>query len=278
MRYHVRHETRYTFEAPVFLEPHTIRLRPRDGSGQRVVRASINIRPAPSSMTEALDLHGNVVTHCWFDGMTDILTIANEFEVETTRTNPFDFLLLPAANHPLPWLAGPDVPPALLARGPAPAEEVTALAMGLAFAAPGVIAFLNALTVHLHGVVVVHHREFGDPHEPSHTLASGAGSCRDLAMLFVDACRAVGIASRFVSGYQEGDPDQTGRELHAWAEAFIPGGGWRGFDPSLGLAVADRHIPVASAPQPGDAAPVTGTFRGRASQTLSHDIQLTTLE
>lgn len=274
MRYRIRHETRYTFESAVFLEPHTIRLRPRDGAGQRVLRHSTVIQPPPMATTEALDLHGNVVTHAWFEGRTESLDIDVEFEVETSRLNPYDHLLLPAAERPLPWTSEADVAPALLARGPASSPEVTSLAMGLSFTSPGVVAFLTALTDHLSGSLTVDIREFGDPMLPGETLTGGRGSCRDLAVLFVDACRAVGIASRFVSGYQEGDPGQDRRDMHAWAEVYIPGGGWRGFDPTLGLAVADRHIAVAAAAHPRDAAPVTGSYRGRARQALSHVIDL----
>ena len=84
--------------------------------------------------------------------------------------------------------------------------------------------------------------------------------------MFVAVCRAVGLAARFVSGYQEGDleSDQP-NDLHAWAEVYIPGGGWRGFDPTLGLAVGDRHVAIAAAADPKQAAPVSGTLRS-ASQ------------
>jgi transglutaminase-like putative cysteine protease len=72
----------------------------------------------------------------------------------------------------------------------------------------------------------------------------------------------VGLAARFVSGYQEGDDDQDKRYLHAWAEVYLPGAGWRGFDPTHGLAVADRHVAVAAAAEPINATPVSATYRG----------------
>jgi transglutaminase-like putative cysteine protease len=81
-------------------------------------------------------------------------------------------------------------------------------------------------------------------------------------VLFIDICRAVGLAARFVSGYQEGDADQDRRYLHAWAEVYIPGAGWRGFDPTQGMAVADRHVAVAAAADPQFASPVMATYRG----------------
>ena len=107
------------------------------------------------------------------------------------------------------------------------------------------------------------------------TLRCGTGSCRDLTVLFMEVCRSQGLAARFVSGYQAGDPGQQDRELHAWPEVYLPGGGWRGFDPTLGLAVTDQHIAVACSWHPAGAAPVVGTIRGTAAQAaMSFDIQL----
>ena len=98
-------------------------------------------------------------------------------------------------------------------------------------------------------------------------------------MLFIDCCRVVGLAARFVSGYQEGDPETIKREMHAWPEVYLPFAGWRGFDPTHGLAVRDTHIALASAPGPTGAAPISGTFRGsEASATLTHEIDIARID
>jgi transglutaminase-like putative cysteine protease len=89
------------------------------------------------------------------------------------------------------------------------------------------------------------------------------------------ACRVWGIPSRFVSGCQEGDPDQPEGELHAWPEVFLPGFGWKGYDPTLGLVVADRHIAYAASALPEQAAPVSGSFRGTgAAASMAHQVEL----
>jgi transglutaminase-like putative cysteine protease len=124
------------------------------------------------------------------------------------------------------------------------------------------LPFLTALCGRIHDTCAYVIREDGDPLPGEETLARGAGSCRDLAVLFMDACRARGIAARFVSGYQEGRSPQDRSDMHAWSEVYLPGGGWRGYDPTLGLAVADRHIALASAAVPQLAAPISGSFRG----------------
>ncbi len=105
-------------------------------------------------------------------------------------------------------------------------------------------------------------REEGLPKRPSETLASQEGACRDLTVLYLDLCRWQGLAARFVSGYWRGGKASERRYLHAWAEVYLPGAGWRGFDPSSGLAVGDDHIAVAASPDPDGAAPVFGTYGG----------------
>ena len=94
------------------------------------------------------------------------------------------------------------------------------------------------------------------------------------------ACRSQGLAARFVSGYScHHPPEVSEHELHAWAEVYLPGGGWRGYDPSLGLAVADGHVVLAAAADPAFAAPLSGTYRGTgASSRLSYTVNLEVLD
>jgi transglutaminase-like putative cysteine protease len=119
-----------------------------------------------------------------------------------------------------------------------------------------------SLNQRIYDLVKVVIREDGEAYAPDETLRRREGACRDLAWLFVACCREAGLAARFVSGYQAGDPDTKDRYLHAWAEVYLPGGGWSGFDPTLGLAVADQHVVIAAAATPAGAAPVCGSFRG----------------
>jgi transglutaminase-like putative cysteine protease len=125
------------------------------------------------------------------------------------------------------------------------------------------IDFLFELCAALHRELRFIARPDGAPWTSDETLLRGEGACRDLAVVFIDACRGVGLAARFVSGYKlELDRIEENADLHAWAEVYLPGGGWRGYDPSLGLVVADRHVAVAASCEPELAAPTTGSFRG----------------
>ena len=104
-------------------------------------------------------------------------------------------------------------------------------------------------------------RAEGAAWSPERTLVAGGGACRDVTALFMAACRSVGIAARFVSGYQaEADTPDGRRHLHAWPEAFLPGVGWRGFDPTHGLPVTDGHVALCAAPDQAATMPIEGGF------------------
>jgi transglutaminase-like putative cysteine protease len=263
--FEIGHASAYVFSEPICLEPHTIRLRPRSDGSQRLVRYSLTIEPKPAGLAECLDLEGNVVTYAWFDRLTDSLRVSTQSEIETLRENPFDYILSDTAADRLPMEysdeLGLPLAPYRLRYGTDDAVAVFARTIADETERHS-LPFLAALNRRIFQMCEVAIREEGDPQPPAATLVEQRGACRDLAVLFVDACRVLGFGARFVSGYQEGGPDQTRRYLHAWAEVYLPGGGWRGYDPTLGLAVADRHVAVAAGMRPGLAAPITGVFRG----------------
>lgn len=265
MRFAVEHLTRYAYDRPVFIEPMVVRLRPRPSQVQRHRDFALTIEPEPAGRTEAEDAEGNLVTHVWFTGTTDSLTLRSSFVAETQRENPFDFVVLDPAHARVP-MSYPEHERAALARFLDGTGEVEAFAREmLDEAGPEVVPFLDALTKRIHEHVAHEVREEGPPHPAAQTLASGTGTCRDATVLFIEVCRSVGLAARFVSGYQEAEaplnPDEP-RYLHAWAEVYLSGAGWRGFDPSHAIAVADRHIALAAAPDAAGAAPTSGSFRG----------------
>jgi transglutaminase-like putative cysteine protease len=84
----------------------------------------------------------------------------------------------------------------------------------------------------------------------------------------------VGLATRFVSGYEEGAANEERADMHAWSEVYLPGGGWRGYDPSRGLAISTAHVPIAAALHPALASPVSGTYRGSASSRMETTLKM----
>lgn len=282
MLFSIQHTTEYRFTRPVFLEPHQLRFHPRNDAAQRLMRADLEIEPAPAGSTQILDSEGNVVTMVWFNDVHDRMVLRASCEVETLRENPFDYLLT-TVNRRLPigyqpWEMAQLAPACRRVAVPPKSDPVLDLASEIRDAAGNeLVPFLVRLCTTIYERFTDIHRETGSPWPPAITMEQRQGSCRDLAVLFMDVCRAVGLAARFVSGYQEGDPDQDERHLHAWAEVYLPGAGWRGYDPTHGMAVSDRHVAIAAAADPQFASPVIATYRGtNVEAELSAQIHIET--
>ncbi|WP_216904130.1 transglutaminase family protein [Synechococcus sp. CCY 9618] len=278
MFFRIQHQLTYQYERPVFLEPMTLRLTPRQDCSQRLLAHSLRLVEPAAGLTRVLEPDGTDAAVAWFQQERDRLVIEVDMLVETLRSNPFDWIVThPEAQH-LP-VTYPSAEARSLAgcHGDHIDPGVVAWAGGLAHRVNGsATAFLSAMADEIHHGF--HHigRLDGEPTTAAETLATRTGACRDTAMLFVAACRSQGLAARFVSGYSMHHPPEVSEhELHAWAEAYLPGGGWRGFDPSLGLAVADGHVVLAAAPDHHLAAPVSGRYRGTGvGSSLSYRIQL----
>jgi transglutaminase-like putative cysteine protease len=136
------------------------------------------------------------------------------------------------------------------------------------------LSFLSALNRQI--FQTFHHviRPEGPPWASDLTLNRSEGSCRDLAILFCDVCRGMGIAARFVSGYEcsaAGNPESY---MHAWAEVYFPGAGWRGYDPSRGLAVTNTHVAVAAGFDHNLASPVAGLFCGGPGARMEASLRM----
>jgi transglutaminase-like putative cysteine protease len=261
LRLEIVHSTRYSYTSLVFLEPHVLRFRPRSNSWQRLLDFDLRIEPHPMRTSGTLDSEGNEALMAWFGSLTHHLDFDVYAAVETVRENPFDYLWTGARQLPMRYESDLEVSLSRYRQAAASlelrdcAEEATAAAKGDAQ------TVLVKLAEQLHASCRHIHRPEGDPWPPEETLRRREGACRDLAVLYIAVARELGFAARFVSGYCAAE-DAEQNELHAWAEVYIPGGGWRGFDPSTGFAVSDRHVAVAAGATSDLAAPVSGTFRG----------------
>lgn len=264
MYFAIRHTTRFSYDRPVFLEPHTLRLQPRGDGVQRLARFALEVAPLPAGSSQCVELDGNAAVRLWFEGEHRSLAFTTVSEVETAARNPFDFFLEPGALQ-LPVRYDCRLAPLLAPyRTPDhPEGEVGDLARRIARETGGnTLGFLSALNTHIHQTCAQIFRPDGDPLPAERTLYQGQGACRDLTVLFMEACRCQGIPARFVSGYQADAPEEERHDLHAWAEVYLPGAGWRGYDPTQGLSVVDRHVALAAGPTHEQARPTEGTFRG----------------
>lgn len=267
MELEISHTTRYEFSDPVFLEPHVLRFQPRADGGQLPLEFSLEIEPAPAGISAGLDAAGNIVSHVWFDGLHRSLTIHAHAAVEMLRDNPFDYLPdYGRSRLPVFYAAEADALRPYLHRNPhglGQPDQIAVFGCRMRDAARGelvpLLTFLNNTIFERFERVC---RNEPGVWAPERTWQEKRGACRDLSALFIDVCRALGVAARFVSGYEDLETAEDGGELHAWAEAYVPGAGWRGYDPSRGLAVSQNHIAVAAAASAAGVAPVTGTYRG----------------
>ncbi len=270
----LKHRSVYEYSKPVSLGPHLVRLRPAPHAPQRVLDYALTIAPAH-------DLHWQQDPFgCWqarvtFPEKTQTLSVEVTLRVARVAVNPFAFALDPEAAQ-MPFAYAPTLADAL-----APCLAVGEIGEKLAGyletcpRAGATVAILVALNQKLHADHVYEQREEEGVQTPEETIARAAGSCRDLAWLFVTIARRLGVAARFVSGYFiPWDKENHGEaELHAWAEAYLPGAGWVGFDPTSGLLAADGHAPLAAAAHYADASPITGTAEAAAAR-LSFSIEV----
>ncbi len=276
MRVSVEHSTAYAYSQAVHLEPHTFRLRPRMTNSQRLVAFEIHIVPTPTGNTEVLDQDGNLALRAWFDAPTQELRVTSKFSVDLLRENPFDFLLSDESlNLPL-WYPEPlSTALASYRRDASVNTAVKQYAYAVAAEAQwNTLLFLSNLNQKLFQSCGQLTRPEGPPWTSDVTLGALQGSCRDLAVLFCDACRVVGIAARFVSGYECASAGQANAYMHAWAEVYLPGAGWRGYDPSRGLVVANTHVAVAASFHYDLASPVAGAYTGGAGARMDASLRM----
>lgn len=283
MQYQIGHLTRYEFSQPVSLKPHIIRLQPRSDGWQTLTSFQIAITPQPPNVSQSIDLDGNNIIKIWFDPQTttEQLSIQIQSQVQTHCTNPFNYLLEDwALSLPIDYPSSlqSQLSPYLTGIWGRYGLDSVAMDLGAEIAAAtdnNTFRFLIELNQRIYDRCDKIVRETGAPLPPKLTWEQKAGSCRDLSVLFMEVCRGVGLASRFVSGYHEGDISNPHADLHAWVEVYLPGAGWRGYDPLHGLAVSDRHVALAASAIPQATAPVEGKLgtKGGKSQ-LSYQVSM----
>lgn len=280
MRYSLTHSTTYTYGQAVVLSPHTFRLKPRTDPFQVLESYQLQILPTPTGISEVVDAVGNPMTCTWWsEQTTPELTVTAQSTVLTPCENPFLYILEPwAVQFPL------DYPRSLFnslfhyldesAQPFGNSGTVTELAQELAAKANyNTTAFLALLNQTIYQHCQYQLRLTGTANPPHQTWQLKLGSCRDFVVLFMAACRAVGLAARFVSGYEQGDPEHE-KHLHAWVEVYLPGAGWRGYDPTLGLVVCDRHIALCAHVLPEYTAPVAGAHRPVTTTSMTTHVEI----
>ena len=281
MRAHIVHRLTYRYGAPITLGEHRLCLKPRGHGFQRLLDHSLSVLPEPCQRRELLAASGDEILRLGFLGSTDQLCFEANSCVETRPAPPLDSCFN-GMEPPLPYPRGQlnqDLLGALEGWLPNGQHEPSAIDLtqeALMGSNQQTLAFLNQLIELIQDRVKYTQRHAGPAWPAGRTLRERIGSCRDLAMLMVTCCRVVGLPARFVSGYQLLDPAPEQYDLHAWAEIYLPGAGWRGFDPSAGSEVNERYVVLATSSKPDLTAAVSGSFSGPAntSSVLSWSISV----
>lgn len=262
MKYKITHLTTYTYSKEVFFEPFILRLKPKNNNYQKLQEFKLLIDPKPEGKTETLDVEDNNIVTVWFEGTYKKLVIKSGAIIEPLNKNPFSFIITNNSFFNLPIKHSDNIYRPFLNKITENNKLTDLINPILEKSKNQTIEFLFNLNNFIYQNFKKIIRETGNPWTPFKTIKENKGSCRDLSVLFMECCKSVGLPSRFTSGYNEIDIDTEQRQLHAWAEVFIPGGGWLGYDPTLGLAVGDKHVSLASSPLPANTYPISGSFRG----------------
>ncbi len=284
IRVALHHYTSYRYDRPVVLTPQIVRLRPAPHCRTPVVSYSLRVAPDGHFLNWQQDPQSNWLARLVFPEPVTHFDLTVDLVAELTVQNPFDFFLEESAQQfPFAyesWL-GKELLPFLQIAESGPLLEGFLARVDRSLTPT--VDFLVALNQRLSEEIQYLVRIEPGVQTCEETLEKRSGSCRDSAWLLVQALRHLGIAARFVSGYLiQLRPDQKPldgpagvdadfTDLHAWAEAYLPGAGWVGLDPTSGLFAGEGHLPVAATPDPASAAPVSG---GVADCEVSFDFAM----
>jgi transglutaminase-like putative cysteine protease len=278
----VRHVTTYRYTRPVAFGEHQMMFRPRDSFDQKLIDATLAIAPAPTGIRWMHDVFGNCVAIAAFDAQAAELRFESNIKVDHSPANAPDFQLEDyARTYPFSYSLDelPDLAP--LIERQYPSREMRSWARQ--FVRKGrpteTGALLMTLTYAIKESFAYERRSEPGTREPGLTLKLGRGSCRDLALLMMEAARALGFAARFVSGYlyipeQDRSAYVGGGSTHAWCQVYLPGSGWVEFDPTNGIVGNRDLIRVAVARDPSQAIPLYGTFLGDPSDELGMTVEV----
>ena len=235
------------------------------------------ITPWPVEQSDFTDAYGNQLTRAAFgNGASGELRIESRFDLDTLGGPA---MAVASGLPPLPWAVPAFDELEVYRRRDGVDEAVLAFAASvLGEAGTDVDSFLTGLCRRLYTMMDRRVRFEGAAQSPQTTLATRTGACRDLTVLFLAACRGLGLAGRFVSGYQARAQTPDGqRYLHAWAEIHRPGFGWAGWDPTHGVPVTDGHVALCAAPDQSQTMPIEGGFYGPArTSTLDYSVRIAT--
>jgi transglutaminase-like putative cysteine protease len=287
----VRHLTVYRYSKPVGLGEHRMMFRPRESHDLKLLKTKLEITPTPASLRWLHDVFDNSVAVATFDGSTSELRFDSTVALEHVETALPDYPL-EEYSKTYPFRYSEDELPNL-GRALAhhyPSDDVRRWARQFLDASGtiGTMDLLRSMTLGIRKDFLYKRRSEKGVQSPSATLDSRRGSCRDFAVLMMEAVRSLGLAARFVSGYiyvpsrDSGGGTAVGAvgggSTHAWMQTYLPGAGWIDFDPTNSIIGNRNLIRVAVAWDPQQVLPLWGTFVGSPASFLGMDVTVSVTE
>jgi transglutaminase-like putative cysteine protease len=280
----VRHRTVYRYARPVEFGEHRLMFRPRDSYDQKLLEATLEVDPVPSDVRWMHDVFGNCVALVRVAGAATELRFDTHIRLDHTPQAVPDYQMEEAALT-FPFAYEPEEQPDLACtierHYPDLDDEIGRWARRFVGtgAHPETGALLMTMCYAIRESFVYTRRSEPGTQPPLMTLRLRRGSCRDFALLMMEAVRSLGLAARFVTGYiyvadRDGSTTLGGGSTHAWCQVYLPGAGWVEFDPTNGIVGNQDLIRVAVARDPRQARPLTGSFKGRAADDLGLTVQV----
>ena len=278
----IHHRTAYRYRNPVSLGPHRLMLRPRESRDLRLITSEVTLTP-DAALTWAQDVFGNSVATASFQTMTDMLVIDSHVELQLNAAAwPVFDIAASALVYPFHYSGDEAIDLGALTIPQYPDPAVRLRDWSRAFvrgAATDTLSLLKDLCAGVSQWIRYQSREDEGTQSPCETLDRGWGSCRDFAVLFVEAVRSLGFGARLVSGYlYDSGQDVVGSagagSTHAWAEVYVPGAGWISFDPANRRVGGFNLIPVAVARDIRQAMPVVGSFVGMSDAFMGMNVEV----
>jgi transglutaminase-like putative cysteine protease len=277
----IRHDTVYRYQQPVSLGEHRIMMRPREAFDQRLLSARLTIEPEPAELRWLHDVFGNSVAIAAFDRRAANLTVTSETTLEHAPLAQQQVDVEAYARlFPFTYSAEdmPDLLRSIERQHLDPERVVDNWARTFLDKESNTetIALLTQMATSIKRDFTYVSRHEKGTQSPIETLKKRQGTCRDFAVLMIEAVRALGFAARFVSGYVY-NPSRSegvvgGGNTHAWVRIFLPGSGWVEFDPTNGIVGNRGLIRVAVARDPYQALPLSGTWFGLPASFLGMDV------
>jgi len=277
----IRHITEYTYRQPVSFGEHRIMMRPRESFDQRLISAQLDISPEPSELRWLHDVFGNSVAIALFDKRAKALRVVSEVRLDHA---PLDHAEIDVEDYArlFPFTYSSEDMPDLLRSIERQHLDVARVVDNWARAfvrndgATETVAMLTEMATSIKRDFTYVPRHEKGTQTPIETLDKRRGTCRDFAVLMIEAVRALGFAARFVSGYVYNPTRAEGRvgggNTHAWVRIFLPGSGWVEFDPTNGIIGNRGLVRVAVARDPYQALPLSGTWSGFPASYVGMDV------